>query len=68
MDTTGNTRKNGKPLILHVTSIDVLQLMVEVSHNAVQLPRLLGVYPVSPHFSEFANSWRSYGSVKQLQV
>ena len=36
-----------------------------------RLPRLLGVYPVvssNPQLREFANTWRSYGSVKQLQV
>ena len=51
----------------------MLQLMNEISEGVIlsQLPRLLGVYPVissNPQLDEFANTWRSYGSVKQLQV
>ena len=51
----------------------MLQLMTKISEGIIlsHLPRLLGVYPVvssNPQLSEFANTWSSYGSVKQLQV
>lgn len=47
--------------------------MTKISEGVMlsRLPRLLGVYPVistNPQLREFANTWRSYGSVKQLQV
>ena len=36
-----------------------------------QVPRLLGIYPVvssNPQLREFANIWKRYGSITQLQV
>ena len=51
----------------------MLQLINEILRGNVfsQLPRILAVYPVisnNPRLSKFANTWKSYGSTKQLQV
>lgn len=54
-------------------AVYLLQLITEISKGNVfsQLPRILGVYPVisdNPQLSKFANTWKSYGSTKELQV
>ena len=54
----------------HIDISDMLQLITN-SATLPRVPRLLGVYPVITSNSwlrEFANIWKSYGSVKQLQV
>ena len=47
--------------------------MTEISKGVIlsQLPRILGVYPVildNPQLNKLANTWKSYGSTKELQV
>ena len=52
----------------------MLQLMTEISKGVIfsELPRMLGVYPViissDQQLSNFAITWKGYGSTKQLQV
>lgn len=47
--------------------------MTKISKGVIlsQLPRMLGVYPVisdNPQLNKLSNTWKSYGSAKELQV
>ena len=47
--------------------------MTEISKGVIlsQLPRMLGIFPIisdNPQLNRIANTWKSYGSTKQLQV
>ena len=74
MDTFGKNSRNGNLSILRnlaiALSYHIFQLITEGA-TVSYIPRLLAVYPVIPNslqLREFANIWKSYGSVKQLQV
>ena len=74
MDTVRSSCRNGN-IVSHtdIASVNVLQLTSRVSEgeSLPQLPRLLAVYPTvssTPQLDVFADVWRGYGSVKQLQV
>ena len=75
MDTVRSSCRNGmaETHTWHLIVCVYIQLTSCVSEGASlpQLPRSLGVYTTvsnTPQLDDFADVWRGYGSVKELQV